>query len=372
MRRLVSAAAAAASLAAPPLAHAAVVPTIARPNPVTYPVRLDYIEPLVGTDGKTASLEPLGQGVIMAATRDATQLRYSSSGDLGGFARAVVGAAALQSGGREVVPSIAIKPQVPLFARAGDGAVLSYTFTHAPTGATPPPDNGHVPGVAPPPPPTLGNVAPPANQGFGGRPSGERRGGPTTTTRGRGGGGGAAGGPSTTTTTTTPPPPTTVTTTAPTTTGGGGGSGGGSGGGGSGCSGGSCAPGPCGVAGISVNSNIPGCTLTLSTASPGDSVSETFTIQNTSGSPYTLSFMAGGLNNNHLWQDLEMDVYDPVGGVPTPPLPPLTSWLGSFHGLTTLTPGQTVQYVVVLYLPTTASNADMGQSAVINFTWSAS
>ena len=81
--------------------------------------------------------------------------------------------------------------------------------------------------------------------------------------------------------------------------------------------------------------------------------------------------MAGGANNNHLWQDLEMDVYDPSGGAPTPPLPSLTSWLGSFYTLTTLNPGQTVQYVVVLYLPTTAGNADMGRSAVIDFTWSA-
>jgi hypothetical protein len=126
------------------------------------------------------------------------------------------------------------------------------------------------------------------------------------------------------------------------------------------------------VPGLSIDSNLPGCTLSIPTASPGDSASETFTIQNTSGSPYTLSFMASGANNNHIWQDLEMDVYDPSGGVPTPPLPLLTSWLGSFHVLTTLNPGQTVQYVVELYLPTTAGNADLGESAVVDFTWSAS
>jgi hypothetical protein len=96
------------------------------------------------------------------------------------------------------------------------------------------------------------------------------------------------------------------------------------------------------------------------------------TIQNTSGSPYTLSLEETGPNNNHLWQDLQMAVYDPTGGIPTPPYPLLTSWLGSFHALTTLNPGQTVLYVIVLYLPTTAGNADQGKSAVVDFTWQAS
>ena len=171
MRRLALLAPVACALAAPALAHAA-SPPIARPNPVTYPVRLDYVDPLVGADGKPASLAPLGQGVMMAATRDATTLRYASQGDLGGFVPATVGEGALADGGRLVIRPVPIKPQIPLFAQAGGGAVLSYTFAHAPTGPTPAPDNGRLPGLAPPPPPTPGNVPPPANQGFGGRPGG--------------------------------------------------------------------------------------------------------------------------------------------------------------------------------------------------------
>ena len=368
MRRLVLIAAVAGALSAPGLAQAAAPARIARPNPVTYPIRLDYVDPLVGADGKPASLAPLVQSVMMAAARDAATFRYASQGDLGGFVRATVGEGALAGGGRLVIHPVSFKPQIPLFARAGGGTVLSYTFAHTPTGPTWAPDNGRVPRLAPPPPPTPGNVPPPANQGFGGRPGGGGRnggsGGATTTTKG---GGHTGGGGGTTTTTQSPPPPPTTTTTGTTTAA----SGGGGGGGGGGCTGGSCTSGACGVPGLSVDSNLPGCTLTIASAAPGDSVSETFTIQNTSGSAYTLSFMAGGANNNHLWQDLEMDVYDPSGGAPTPPLPSLTSWLGSFYALTTLNPGQTVQYVVVLYLPTTAGNADMGRSAIIDFTWSA-
>jgi hypothetical protein len=94
------------------------------------------------------------------------------------------------------------------------------------------------------------------------------------------------------------------------------------------------------------------------------------TITNTTGSPYQLSFEATGPNDNHLWQDLEMDVYDP-SSPPTPPLPALSSWLGTYHVLTSLNPGQSVQYVIELYLPTTAGNDDMGKSAVIDFHWHA-
>jgi hypothetical protein len=364
----------AGALAAPALAHAAAPPPIARPNPVTYPIRLDYTGPLVGTDGKTASLAPLQQGVIMAATVDAASLKYEKPDDLGGFIPATVGRFPLAGGGHDVLSPGRHATQIPLFAVAGGGAIDSFTFTGTPpSGPTPPPDNGNT-GITPPPPPSPGNIPPPANQGFGG---------------GRGGGGGGGGTTTTTTTTTTthshpPPPPTTTTTTTttqqpppptmtttqapPTTTTTGGGGGGG--GGGSGCSGGTCAAGSCGSAGLSVDSSLPGCTLSITNASPGDSVTEMFTLQNTSGSPYTLSFKAQGANNNHLWQDLQMDVYDPSGGAPTPPLPSLTSWLG-FHALTTLNSGQTVTYVVELYLPTTAGNADQGRSAVVDFIWSA-
>jgi hypothetical protein len=95
------------------------------------------------------------------------------------------------------------------------------------------------------------------------------------------------------------------------------------------------------------------------------------TITNTTGASYDLSIKATGPNNNHIWHDLQMDVYDASGPAPSPPLPLLSNWLNTFHVLTTLTPGQTVQYVIELFLPTTAGNADMGKSAVIAFTWHA-
>ena len=367
-RRAVLLGAVLAALAAPGLAHAT-APTIARPNPVTYPVRLDYVDALTGAGGTTADMAPLDQGVIAASVSDTVHLHYLRVDDLGGFVPAAVGAMALR-GGRNVI-SHGIRPsEIPLFSTSAGGEVLSFTFAWAPPGGATRPDNGNNPGTTPPPPPTPGNVPPPANQGFGGRPSGGGGSGSqtTTTTGGHGGGIGGVTVPTTTTTATTPPA-TTVTTTAGTTSGGGGG---GSGGGtGAGCSGGTCSAGACGSPGLQVDSNIAGCTITIAAASPGDSATETFTIQNTSGSPYALSFMASGANNNHLWQDLEMDVYDPSGGAPTPPLPPLTSWLGSAHALTTLNPGQTVQYVVELYLPTSAGNADQGKSAMIDFTWTA-
>jgi hypothetical protein len=356
-----------AALAAPALAHAA-GPPIARPNPVTYPVHLDYVDALGGAGGETADMAPLEQDVISAAVTDTQHLHYLRVDDLGGFIPATVGALALHGGRNLGAPGV--RPsQIPLFSSAADGEILSFTFAAAKTaGTTGPPDNGNNPGTTPPPPPTPDNVPPPANQGFGGRPSGGHGGGgsqTTTTTRGRGHGGGSGS-----VTVPTPPTTTTLTTTVTTTTAATAGSGGG-GGSGVGCSGGSCSAGACGMAGLSVDSSIPGCTITIATAAPGDSATETFTIQNTSGSPYTLSFMANGPNDNHLWQDLEMDVYDPSGGAPSPPLPPLTSWLGSFHALTTLNPGQTVQYVVELYLPTTAGNEDQGKSAVIDFSWNA-
>lgn len=358
MRRLAAAAAVAGALAAPALAHAA-TPSIARPDPVTYPVRLDYSSPL-------ATLAPLGQASVAASRIDLASLAYLKTGDLGGFLPAPVGTIALASGGRDVLSPGTHESQIPLFAQWAGGAISSFTFARPPTGPTPTPDNGRGHGVRPPVPPMPGNVPPPANQGFG--------------ANGNGGGGGSSGG-GTTTTTKRPPPSTTTTattttTTVPTTTtaaatvttttsGGGGGSGGGS----TGCSGGSCSSGTCGTPGISITSSLPTCTISLTDAAPGDSVQETMTIQNTTGSPYTLSFKATGPNNNHLWGDLQMAVYDPSGGVPTPPYPPVTSWIGAFNTLTTLNPGQSVQYVILLYLPTTAGNADQGLSAVIGFVW---
>jgi spore coat-associated protein N len=357
-----------AALAAPALAHAA--PQIARPNPVVYPLRLDYESPLPG------STAPLEQTVIMAATRDQAFLAYERLDDLGGFMPAQVGRQPLTSGGRDVLSPGTHTPQIPLFQQAAGGKVSSFTFTGTPpTGPTPPPDNGNRRGIAPPPPPTPGTSVPPANQGFGGRPSSGQTGPGSTTTTTTGGSGGGVGSGTTTPTKSPPPPPTTTTgatttttTTATTTTAGGGGGGGGGGSGG--CGGGGCAAGSCGTAGIQIDSTPPGCVITLTNAAPGDSVSELMTITNTSDTTYTLGFRAVGASNNHLWQDLQLDVFDPALG-PAAPMPPLQAWLGSFHTLTTLNPGQTVQYEIELYLPTTAGNADQGKAATITFDWQA-
>ena len=356
------------ALAVPALARAA--PPIARPDPVTYPIKLDYEDPLPG------SLAPLGQGAILASTRDQAYLAFERRDDLGGFVPAPIGRLTLTTGGHDVLSPGTHKAQIPLFQRSAGGKINSFTFTGAPSGPTPPPDNGNGNGVTPPPPPTPGNNnVPPANQGFGGLPGGGKSGGGSTTTgtTTTGGNGGGHGGGTTTTTskpppttTTTPATTTTETTTTTTTTPSGGGGGGG--GGGSGCSGGTCAAGSCGTPGIQIDSAPPGCVISITNAAPGDSVSEVMTITNTSGSPYTLSFRAVGPNNNHLWQDLEMDVFDPFLG---PTLSPLQLWLGTFHALTPLAPGATVQYEIELYLPTTAGNSDQGKSAVISFQWRA-
>jgi len=194
VKRLAASAAVLVALAAPALAHAA--PSIARPNPALVGIRLDYVSPLPGADGKPATLAPLGRGVIVAAVDDADFLRYRQPGDLGGFLPAP-----LARGGRDVHPR-RFASELPLFARAAGGKVTSFL---APTGQTTPtsPDNGASPvpglGIPTPPPPPTTDTVPPANQGFGGAPQGGTTG--TTTTRPK------------------PPPTTTVTTVTTTTTG---------------------------------------------------------------------------------------------------------------------------------------------------------
>ena len=351
MKRLAALATVLGMLAAPTLAHAA--PPVARPNPALVGIRLDYVNALPAP----GVLQPLGRRVIVAATDDRAFLRFSRPDDLGGFMPAALGTLALSSGGRDIHPH-AFPPQIPLFERAAGGEVSSYFAGDGNAAVTP--DNGTlpVPGLGvptPPPPPTAANTVPPANQGFGGIPG---AGGTTTTT--------AA------TTTTRAKPPTTTTTATTTTTstitiaatttqaagaGGGGGVGGGSGG-------------TCGTSGLQIESNPPGCVVTLTAGGPGDSASGVMTITNTSSSVYTLSLKAEGANNNHLWSDLEMGVY-PQFTPPPSPLPPLAYWMAQFNDLTILNPGQTVAYVIVLYLPTTAGNQDMGLSAAITFRWRA-
>jgi hypothetical protein len=364
------------ALAAPAVARAA-APQIARPDPVLYPVRLDYTNPLPGPHGTAATLAPLARGVIMASIRDEAELAYARD-DLGGFGQAPIGAFLLAGDGRNVQPPEQHASEIPLFAVAGGGAISSFAFTLPPTGPTLRPDNGSGPGITPPSPPSPGENVPPANQGFGGTPGKPGSGGGSTKTTTTAGGG--------TTTRKSPPPATTTTvssvtttpvaTTTPTTsTPGGGGGGGPGGGGGSACSGGTCSAGACGTPGIAITSTLPSCTIVFGNGGPGDSMSEILTITNTSGSPYTLSLRAGGSQSSALWQNgpdgLLMGVWDVSGPAPGS-FPTLFSWTTGFWPLTTLNPGQTVQYEIELFLPTTAGNADQNKTAVIDFDWMAS
>jgi hypothetical protein len=102
---------------------------------------------------------------------------------------------------------------------------------------------------------------------------------------------------------------------------------------------------------------------------PGDSTTEHVTVTNTSGSTYTLSLEASGVEN-HLWQDLQMGVWDETTAPPAP-LPPLLYWTTSFNTLATLAPGESITFVIELHLPTSASNVDQSLVAVIDFTWQA-
>jgi hypothetical protein len=334
VKRLAALATVLGALAAPALAHAA--PPIARPNPALVGIRLDYVSALP----PPSTLAPLGPRVSLAATDDNDFLRFRYVDDLGGFMPAPLGIAVIAGGGRNVHWDVGRRRPLP----------------------TTTPDNGRQPvpniGVPlPPPPPTPADTLPPANQGFGGRPT-------------------AGDGTTTTVATTTrrkpppPPPPTTnasTTTTTTTATASGGAvtssTGGGGGGGGPGT-------GTCGIPGIQIDSNPPGCVITIGNAAPGDSVSEVMTVTNTSGTTYTLALRAEDANHDHLWSDLQMGVY-PQFTPPPSPLPPLSYWTAQFNDLTILTPGQTVSYVVVLYLPTTAGNADQGKAAAIGFHWQA-
>ena len=367
MRRIVLVATVAAALAAPGLARA-MAPAIARPDPATYPLKLDYETTLPGTNGRPATLAALEHAVIGAAVADKAFLVFERGDDLGGFVPARLGASALFGGGRDLLVLARQKAQIPLFTQEAGGEITSFTYTSTnlfPRGTTP--DNGRQPVLPIGPPPSVlspaKNTVPPANQGFGGKTG---RGGGTTT---------LPKPPATTTTlSTTTTTLTTPTTTAPGTTtisttsnGGAGAAGGGAGGG---CAGGTCAAGACGVAGIQIDSSPPGCVLSIATASPGDSASEIMTITNTTGSPYNLMLKVEGAHNNHIWQDLQMAAWILPGPAPAI-LPQLTSWISGFNTLTTLNPGQSVQVELELYLPTTAGNADQGNAAVITFHWRA-
>lgn len=341
--------------------------TTQRPNPALEGFRLDYVAPPRSSDGGVASFAPLRSAVLVQAVRDEAYLRYKRRDDLGGFRPAPLGGAPLVGVARAIVGSLG-NTQLPLFREAAGGSIASFTSPGVRPGTGPRPDNGRgtVPGLGTPvsPPPPSATPPPPANQGFGGRPA---PGGTTTT-------------PTTAPPTTTPPPTTppatttvprttpvptttavTTTTVAATTTAGGG------------TTTITTPPPPqqveCGAAGISILSNLSGCHIDAVDMAPGGSTTETVTITNTSASTYVLSLKAAG-TQNALWRDMEMGVYE--RGTPAPtPLPPLLDWTTQFNDLTTLAPGQSVTYVVELYLSLSAGNADQGLTARINFIWKA-
>jgi hypothetical protein len=355
---------------APGVAHAAGRPAIARPNPGFVSIQIDYVNALHSVSGGIASLDPLEPAVIESAVADQKFLAYVRRDDLGGFVPAPIGQEALSSGGHDVVGQTGGLSQIPQFDQAASGSVRAFAFTGSPPATTPDQGQQPVPGLGIPPPvpsPTNSNTTPPPNQGFGGRPTtptvstttevgtttSETPGTTTTTTTT------TRPPPTTTTTTTTPTTTTTTTTTTGTTTTQGGGGGGGS-------------PPPtnvCGTIGLSIDSNLAGCRIYAINMAPGDSTFEVMTIKNDADVPFTLSLQASG-TPNHLWDDLQMGVWE-VGSPAPAPLPALLWWTLQENQLTTLQPGESVSYHIELALPSSAGNADQGYAASIDFNWHA-
>lgn len=368
-------AAALVALIAPALARAAGTAPVARPNPALVAIRLDYVNPIQGANGRPAILSPLRPAVVAQAVADHAFLAYLRTDDLGGFVPAPVGQLALSSGGRDIVGAASRPSEIPQFATAAGGQVQSFAAVGAPVTTTPDQGQQPVPGLgtpAPVTPPTNTNTTPPPNQGFGGRPAVPPA--PTTTSE-----------PATTapppppptppTTTTTrpppPPPPTTTTTTTPgtttttatTTT----------------VPTATTTPSPpppappgttsCSSGGLALFSNLSACRIEATNMAPGGSATETVTVRNDSGQAFTLSLRAAG-TTNQLWNDLRFGVWESGTAAPSP-LPPLLFWEGQDNDLGTLLPGESVRFQLELFLPTSASNADQGLRATIDLIWRA-
>lgn len=351
---------------------------IARPDPVLAGVHLDYESPLKGSSGEPATLNPLAPAVSRQAVSDERYLYYHTQGDLGGFVPATVGESASFSGGRAIVGSHLGSSQIPQYGQAAEGVVRSFAFVGS-ARRRQSPQNGRAPvaglGIPPEAPlPSNSNAVPPPNEGFGGRPVNRPEGGskPANGSQppsGKPGGGGSRPGksergsggkskhppggkhPPATTPATTPTP-------APPPAGEEEGQPSGSGGGAS-----------CGTVGLAIASDHSTCRIYAVNMEPGQSASETMTVRDEAGVPFTLSLRASG-EENRLWNDLRLGVWQQATSAPDP-LPALLWWTTQDNVLATLQPDQAVSYEVELYLPASAGNEDQGLTARIDLTWSA-
>jgi hypothetical protein len=298
-------------------------PVLRRPNPLFVSLGLDYVNPIPAPGGGYALLEPQTRPVINASVTDLKFLEYARHSDLGGFISAPLGWLAIGTCRPKVnlsddpCPGVTITgklgpTQIDLYSRNQvSGRINSYTWLHG---------LGRskrscaacgtlvFPGGLP-----NNTPLPPANQGFGGRTKKPRQ----------------------------PKPPVAVGTDT----------------------------GDCGTRGISIVSNLPKCRIYVVNQEPGDGTFEKMKITNTTSVPYILSLHATG-TPNRLWQDLEMGIW--VQGQPVPsPLPQLRFWTAQYNEIQVLQPGQVVHYLIELYLPLSAGNADQKLPAVIDFNWRA-
>jgi hypothetical protein len=125
----------------------------------------------------------------------------------------------------------------------------------------------------------------------------------------------------------------------------------------------------CGTTGLAITSDLASCRIFAVNMSPGGSATQLMTIRNDSGVPFALSLRAEG-NQNRLWNDLRMGVWQ-VGTAAPQPLPPLLWWTTQASTLTTLQPGDSIRYEIELYLPASAGNEDQALAASIDLVWRA-
>jgi hypothetical protein len=309
-------------------------PVLQRANPLFVSLAPDYKSPIPAPGGGYAMLDPEAHPVVPSTVSDLRFLEYKNRDDLGGFIPAPIGWLAIGTCrpkvnlSHDACPGVNStgelgKSQIDFYSNNQVGnKINSYTWLHglgphkrtcAACGTLIFP--GGLPSNTP---------LPPRNQGFGGQ---------------------------------TPPPkkpqhpPVTVEKNT----------------------------GDCGTKGISIVSNlgrrtvggvpVNACQIYVVNQEPGDGTFERMTITNTTSVPYVLSLRATG-TENRLWQDLEMGVWVRGGAAPSP-LPPLHFWTAQYNEIQVLKPGEVVQYLVELYLPLSAGNADQKLPAIIDFNWRA-